>query len=84
MIERRGRSGSLDDRVDRFEHRGHAAGIVVRAIVDLSDPATASAAVAAANVVVVSPDEDDLVLEFRVAALPQPEDVAIAGAEFLR
>ena len=51
-------------RVDHFEQRGDAAGVVVGAVVDVADRAVAVAATAVADVVVVGADQHVLVGSF--------------------
>ena len=58
---------------------GHAAGVVVGAVVDVADGAVAVAPRAVADVVVVGADDDHLAAKFRVAAGNEGEDVPPAA-----
>ena len=77
----------VGERLDGFQQRGDAAGVVVRAVEDVADRAVGVAHAAVADVVVMGADDDGLVLEHRVGAREQREDVAsaaIAGLEDTR
>ncbi len=69
--------------VGSFQHAGHAAGVVVGAVMDLTDGTVAVGGFAVADVIVMAHHDDIFFLQFRIAAFDAAEDVAAAVAEEL-
>ncbi len=78
-----GSLGQFAEGLDHLQHRGHAAGIIVGSVMNQSDRAVTVAPAAVAHVVVMSTDDQHILFELRIAALEQPEDVAVSRTEGL-
>ena len=77
------RLGKQSGSTGQGEQPGRATGVVVRAVVDLADRSPAVARAAITDMVVVCADDDHLILQFRIAALNQGQDVTVVWSEHL-
>ncbi|MGC4005345.1 MAG: hypothetical protein QM811_20375 [Pirellulales bacterium] len=71
------------DRLDQFQHRGRAAGVVVGAVMDVTDRTVAVFSRAVADVIVVRTDQDVFVAQLRVRAFDYADDVPQRAVERL-